>query len=403
MIDLWLMVSLGFLGSFGHCLGMCGPLSAVLAMQATRGESASLWSSLRFHLLLNLGRLISYGLVGAAIGAVGSVLVAGGQMAGLGSGLRQGMAWLTGILLIWVGLTHISPGWLPPFPLLHPLAQPHLGQRLNRVMETFSDRPQWWTPLPLGLVWGLIPCGFLYTAQIKAAETTQLGTGALTMVAFGLGTLPMMVAMGFSTSWLSRDRRSQLFYLGGWLTLLMGGVTLTRTGDTLPNYPAYGSLACLVLSLIARPLAQVWPWPRRYRRGLGVAAWWLALLHALQAISHNWQGDWRALSFMLPQYQWGIGAGGGALALMLPLVLTSSNAAQTWLGRGWTWLHRLSSVILGLTLVHGLLLQLQPGFSSDSLWKLGLWGGLGLGVMLVRSRLCWQLLSLEKYYGPSPP
>ena len=100
MIDLLLMVSLGFLGSFGHCLGMCGPLSAVLAMGAGRGRSVSLWQSLRFHLLLNVGRLISYGLVGAAIGAVGSVLVAGGHMAGLGSGLRQAIAWLTGVLLI---------------------------------------------------------------------------------------------------------------------------------------------------------------------------------------------------------------------------------------------------------------------------------------------------------------
>ncbi|MFM7471476.1 MAG: sulfite exporter TauE/SafE family protein [Nodosilinea sp.] len=403
MIDLLLMVSLGFLGSFGHCLGMCGPLSAVLAMGAGRGRSVSLWQSLRFHLLLNIGRLISYGLVGAAIGAVGSVLVAGGHMAGLGSGLRQAIAWLTGILLIWMGLTQVSPGWFPRFPLLHPLVQPRLGQKLNQLMGNFSDRPQWWTPLPLGLVWGLVPCGFLYTAQIKAAETTQFGTGALTMLAFGLGTMPMMVGIGLSTSWLSRDRRSQLFYLGGWLTLLIGGLTLIRTGDPLPNYPAYGSLGCLVLSLIARPLAQIWPWPQRYRRGLGVGAWLLALIHTLQIISHNWQGDWRALSFMLPQYQWGIGAGGLALLLMLPLALTSSNAAQGWLGRRWRSLHRLSTPILGLALVHGLLLQLGPGYSSENLWKGGLWVGLGLGVMTVRSRLCWQLLSLGKYYGASPP
>ncbi|MFZ4639040.1 MAG: sulfite exporter TauE/SafE family protein [Nodosilinea sp.] len=403
MIDLLLMVGLGFLGSFGHCLGMCGPLAAVFAMGSSAREQVSLWQSLRFHLLLNLGRLISYGLVGSAIGAVGSVLVAGGHMAGLGSGLRQIVAWLAGIMLIWVGLTQVSPGGFPRFPLLHPLLQPRIRQQLNRIMGDFSDRPQWWTPLPLGLVWGLIPCGFLYTAQIKAAETTQLGAGALTMLAFGLGTLPMMVGVGLSTSWLSGDRRSQLFYLGGWLTLLIGGLTLTRTGDTLPNYPAYGSLACLVLSLIARPLAQIWPWPLRYRRILGVGAWFLALIHTIQIISHNWQGDWRALSFMLPQYQWGIGAGGLALALMLPLALTSSNAAQGWLGRRWRQLHRLSTLILGLALVHGLLLQLGPVYSPETLWKMGLWAGLGLGVMMVRSRLCWQLLSLEKYYGPSPP
>jgi sulfite exporter TauE/SafE len=85
-----------------------------------------------------------------------------------------------------------------------------------------SATPHWWTPALLGSVWGLIPCGFLYAAQIKAAETGNLWLGAATMLAFGLGTMPMMLGVGVSASKLSADKRSQLFRLGGWVTLTIG-------------------------------------------------------------------------------------------------------------------------------------------------------------------------------------
>jgi len=69
------------------------------------------------------------------------------------------------------------------------------------------------------MVWGLIPCGFLYA--IKAAETGNLWRDAA-VLAFGLGTLPTMLGVGVSTSLVSADRRSQLFRLGGWITSPLG-------------------------------------------------------------------------------------------------------------------------------------------------------------------------------------
>ena len=101
MLDLLLIFALGFLGSFGHCLGMCSPLTVALAL--SQDDAVSKLGSWRFHLLLNLGRTISYGLVGAALGGLGSIVVASGQLAGIGSGLRQFMAIFTGSLLIWFG------------------------------------------------------------------------------------------------------------------------------------------------------------------------------------------------------------------------------------------------------------------------------------------------------------
>ncbi len=153
MLDLLHMASLGFLGSFGHCLGMCGPITVAFSLSQA-ATAPSCWQQVGFHLLLNLGRLISYALVGLMIGALGSVLVASGQMAGLGSPLRRGVALVAGLLLIWFGLAQINPNQVPKVPFLNPMAQASWHDRLSRAMQALSLNPQRWTPLLLGWAWG---------------------------------------------------------------------------------------------------------------------------------------------------------------------------------------------------------------------------------------------------------
>jgi sulfite exporter TauE/SafE len=352
MLDLLLMASLGLLGSFGHCLGMCGPIT--VAFSLSQGSTAQdQGSQVRFHLLLNLGRIISYALVGAMVGGIGSVLVAGGQMAGVGSGLRRAIALATGLLLIWFGLGQINPGQLPPVPLLNPMAQASWHNRLGRAMTALQRQPQGWAPLLLGLVWGLMPCGFLYAAQLKAAETTNLWRGGAAMLAFGLGTLPTMVGLGATTTALSADQRGQLFRLAGWITLLVGLLTLVRSSNGV-DFTGHGALITLALALIARPLSHRWPALLTYRRTLGVGAFVLSVAHVAHMVTLGW--DPRALPFLLPQLQVGGWAGAIALGLMIPLAATSSNQAQAKLGQYWRQLHRLVVPIFDLVVVHTLLL-----------------------------------------------
>lgn len=260
MIDLFLVMTLGFLGSFGHCVGMCGPLTIAFSLSVkdplTKDDPG--WRrSLIFHLLLNVGRILSYVLVGAGIGAIGSVLLAGGQLAGIESDLRRGLAVLTGVLLIWMGLTQINPKGFAKLPFLHPLRQVNLHQKLSTGMIKLALHSRPWTPLLLGLMWGLIPCGFLYTAQLKAAETGSLWQGSQTMLSFGLGTVPSMLGVGMSASLLSADRRSQLFRLGGWVTLTIGLLTLLRSSH-MQDYTGHGALLFLMLALVARPISRLW-------------------------------------------------------------------------------------------------------------------------------------------------
>ncbi len=358
MLDLLLVAALGFLGSFGHCVGMCGPLTVAFALSGKAGNSkdnSRSWQQhLYFHALLNIGRILSYAIAGAAIGAIGSVLVASGQFAGIESDLRRWLAILTGLLLIWMGIIQIKPEGLPNIPFLNPMAQVGLHQRLSNAMLKLSLHTHPLTPALLGLTWGLIPCGFLYTAQLKAAETGDMGMGALTMLAFGLGTLPSMLGIGVFAGMLSRDRRSQLFQMGGWITLTIGILTLLRTSDMV-DYTGHGGLILLIMALAARPLSQLfksWSALITYRRAIGVGAFVLSLAHTFHKIEHTFQWNFDALSFMIPQHQISIWLGAIAIALMTPAALTSSDWMIAKLGRAWRYVHLLSVPSLVLASIH---------------------------------------------------
>ncbi|MBH8573527.1 sulfite exporter TauE/SafE family protein [Nostocaceae cyanobacterium CENA369] len=418
MLDLSLIAILGFLGSFGHCFGMCGPLTVAFSLSKQQKtpqkvssgrtstlEVSSTWQQqLKFHILLNLGRMLSYALVGAGIGALGSVFLQGGQLAGVGSEFRRVMAIITGVMLIWFGLGQVTPNFLPRIPILHPLLQGGLHDRLSAGMVKLSLQTRWWTPTLLGMTWGLMPCGFLYAAQIKAAQTGNLWMGAAMMLAFGLGTLPTMLGVGISTSLVSKDRRSQLFRLGGWVTLIIGAITLLRTGDTMVDYTGHAALICLILALIARPISNLWASPLRYRRALGVGAFVLSVVHTIHMIEHSLQWNFAAFFFLPLDFQWGMAAGAVALILMTPAAFTSLESLQKSLGKRWRQIHLLSVPALLLSAIHAVLIGSHYLGSLQLTWgnKLAavLMGIVTLGVLLVRSRWFWSKLTLEKLYVP---
>ncbi|MEG4034424.1 sulfite exporter TauE/SafE family protein [Microcoleus sp. w1-18aA5] len=394
MLDLLLIAILGFLGSFGHCAGMCGPLTMAFSLSNSRNDKLA---AFRFHLLLNLGRITAYALVGAAIGGLGSVLIAGGLLAGTGSELRRAIALLTGTMLIWFGVVQIKPNLLPELPRLHPLSHDRVGQAMSKL----SAQKNWWVPVALGLLWGLIPCGFLYAAQIKAAETGNPVLGAATMLAFGLGTLPTMLGVGFFAGRLSADKRSQLFRAAGWVTVAIGILTLLRT-DEMVDFTGHAALLCLMLALLARPVSKFLPQLLRYRRALGVGAFFLAVAHTFHMLDHTLKWNFDALSFMLPQHQLGMAAGMLSLLLMLPAAVTSCDRIQNYLGPLWRMFHLLSVPAFLLCAVHAALIgsHYLGGFE----WKLhnqlltAVLAVVVVLVMFVRSRFFWSVLSLENFY-----
>jgi uncharacterized protein len=394
MLDLFLLFSLGFLGSFGHCLGMCSPLTVAFSMSREKANWQQQW---RFNLLLNLGRVLSYALVGAAIGGLGSVLIAGGQLAGIDSFLRRSLAILTGLLLIWFGLVSINPRSLPKLPLLALIQH----DRLQKLMLRLANSHHWWTPASLGLAWGLIPCGFLYAAQIRAAETGNWMQGAIAMATFGLGTMPVMFGIGLSTSYLSADRRGQLFRLGGWVTLTIGVLLLFRSSDMV-DYTGHAALILLMLALIARPISRIWAVLLQYRRALGVGAFVLSVAHMMHFLDHSLNWNPSAIAFLLPNQQFGMWSGIIAISLMLPAALTSFDQMMIQLGKTWRKIHLLSVPALVLAAIHTALVgssywgDLANG--SSQTWRVVGLGVAVLGVLGVRSRPIWSLFALGKFY-----
>jgi DMSO/TMAO reductase YedYZ heme-binding membrane subunit len=178
--------------------------------------------------------------------------------------------------------------------------------------------------------------------------------GALTMLAFGLGTLPSMLGIGVFAGLLSRDRRSQLFRMGGWITLTIGILTLLRTSDMV-DYTGHAGLISLILALAARPLSQIFKSfsvLMTYRRAIGIGAFVLSLAHTSHKIEHTFQWNFDALSFMIPQHQISIWIGAIAIALMAPAALTSSDWMMMKLGKSWRYVHLLSGPALILASVH---------------------------------------------------
>ena len=211
-----------------------------------------------------------------------------------------------------------------------------------------------------------------------------------------------MLGIGLSTSLLSRDRRSQLFRMGGWVTLTIGILTLLRT-DEMVDYTGYAALFCLMLALIARPMSRLWSFPSRYRRALGVGAYVLSLAHTGHMLAHTFEWDLQGLAFMLPLQQAGIWAGIVAVGLMTPLALTSFDVIVQKFGRYWRWLHLLSIPALMLCAAHTILigssyLGAMEWSTTNTLLSVAL-GLVTLLILVIRSRWVWSLLGLGEVYA----
>lgn len=204
---------IGFVGS-GHCMGMCGGIASLLSMGASQPHTSPL-----VPLFYNLGRLASYALIGALVG---------GAISGLSelSGLTQSLAWLrfvAAIFMILVAL-YIAKWWQGL------LAIEKLGQHIWRFISPAGKRllplKRPVHALPFGFIWGWLPCGLVYSAVTWSAVSGSAINGGLIMLAFGVGTLPAMLAIGYGASYLQQLRKSSIFrHISALILIGYGGYT----------------------------------------------------------------------------------------------------------------------------------------------------------------------------------
>jgi len=204
----------GLLGS-AHCIGMCGGLVSALSLTADGRNSGP-----GFHLLYNLGRTLTYTLIGLLAGWLGSAMVVKSSLQGITTPLLIG----SDILVILVGLG--SAGLFARLNLMSLEFSGPIGA-LSKTVRGLRNWPPALAALPLGLLFGFLPCGFLYAMALTAAQTTDSFQGAFTMAAFGLGTMPALFLVGGTAQWFS-SRRTWMLKAAGVLVALMGCYNLFR-------------------------------------------------------------------------------------------------------------------------------------------------------------------------------
>ncbi|HEV7380931.1 MAG TPA: sulfite exporter TauE/SafE family protein, partial [Dyadobacter sp.] len=185
----YLAFTMGLMSSF-HCIGMCGPIALALPVQ--NGNHFQQFAALAIY---NSGRALTYGILGFLIGSVGASLAWIGYLRYLS--ILAGVAML--VYVFWAAklesYLHTPIFW-----------QKGVGFVKKKMSDMLRSRKMssWFL---LGSFNGLLPCGMVYLALISSVATGSMAGGGLYMLLFGLGTMPMMMAVGFFKQWFTPSLR----------------------------------------------------------------------------------------------------------------------------------------------------------------------------------------------------
>lgn len=198
---------MGLLGSM-HCLGMCGPLAMSLPVRTHH-----IGLKLLKYLLYNIGRIITYSIFGLLVGTISSFFAY--------TGLQQLLSITAGVLIILSVVVMYEP-----FAWLKRITSP-FQSKIKQAMIYYFQHANGFSMLVLGVLNGFLPCGMIYAALIGAMATGDAVSGALFMICFGLGTVPLMLTVALAgniigyrwKSWLNRLSPVFAFAVGALLIL----------------------------------------------------------------------------------------------------------------------------------------------------------------------------------------
>lgn len=223
-VNILTIISIAFLGSFGHCIGMCGGI--VLAYTTIKIEpSSSKVSQSVAHLLYSLGRVLTYTTLGAIFGALGGVATFSNNANGL-------LLIITGIVMVLAGLSLM--GKIKFLTIIeHSFSSSSIYKSaFKKVLNSKSNL----SFFVLGMLNGLLPCGFVYFFAITAASTADPLYGAMVMAIFGLSTIPAMFGLGFLASLASATSfRNMMMSLSSIAVILYGTYTVYNGYDYISN------------------------------------------------------------------------------------------------------------------------------------------------------------------------
>jgi hypothetical protein len=210
----------GLLGGV-HCIGMCGGIVAALTGSLDAGIRASRGRFLAALLAYNGGRIASYTAAGVLLGLLGQQVSALDPLTGFPVARV-----FSGVFMLLLGI--YLAGWWPALRWLEQ-AGARLWKRIEPLGRRFIPIRHSGQALLLGMLWGWLPCGMVYAVLALALASASTLDGGLTMLAFGLGTLPLMLTMGVAFSALARRLQGRIIRALAGITVLLFGVYTLAT------------------------------------------------------------------------------------------------------------------------------------------------------------------------------
>jgi sulfite exporter TauE/SafE len=203
-------LTIGLVGSL-HCMGMCGPIVVALPL-----KKHNLASKIAGALLYNSGRIVTYGVIGILFGMLGR----GIRLAGF----QQWTSILLGVAMV---VSVLYPILFRGKITIGSLFAGYSSRLIVRLRKLFADR-SYFSLLMIGLLNGLLPCGLVYVAVAGAIASGHVLNGALFMMLFGLGTVPLLLTASLASDMIGQRIRSKMQRMVPYFVFLLGVLFILR-------------------------------------------------------------------------------------------------------------------------------------------------------------------------------
>jgi sulfite exporter TauE/SafE len=224
-INIFSIISIAFLGSFGHCMGMCGGI--VVAYSSTKIQDR--WSKTKqsfAHLLYSLGRITTYSILGAMFGFLGGVATFNNLTNGI-------LLIVAGAFMVLAGLS--LSGKIKFLTLIeHSLSSNAYFAKLFRELLQTQSLLSFFI---LGMLNGLLPCGLVYFFAITAASTASPLYGAFVMFIFGVSTTPALFSLGFFVGLYKNSKLRNIMMNLAAISVIIFGLYTLQNGYYYIKYP----------------------------------------------------------------------------------------------------------------------------------------------------------------------
>jgi len=209
-MDLVTPLTIGLIGSF-HCIGMCGPIVVALPLKKN-----TLFAKVSGAILYNSGRVITYSILGIMFGLLGR----GIHMAGF----QQWTSIILGAMMI---VSVIFPFFFREKITIGKLFSGFAARLIVRLRKLFTDR-SYFSLLMIGLLNGLLPCGLVYVAIAGAINSGSLFSGAIFMMMFGIGTIPLLLTASLASDIIGQRIRAKMQRVVPYFVFVLGVLFILR-------------------------------------------------------------------------------------------------------------------------------------------------------------------------------